>query len=824
MFIFKNEGVLTRILSFSAVFPIIFSNNYWWDFIPIGFFFISFGPMFIYYSLMLLQDYYKKGTLNTKYILLMGISSMLSFSSNAPVNANLIILALILPILVVSGNIKVRKIIVFYSVLLSLILFTNLWWIIPSYMAVSATGVSLGGSGNVYILLLNSQNANFFNILEYVHVDSPYIGLAGNLNLNNVIYATSIYLSVILLAFVAGTFFLPKEKFRRIYFLSLFSVLILDLLMMGINSPLKSVEIYLIDNNGILSEYLRGNPGTLYFALYFILTIIILVSAYIALKSYLETHKGNWHRAVVVVVLFLLIFSFISIAPQNYDGYAVPHYPYRSRMVVPYFDSEVAAFIKENSGQHYALLYPGGFLEQNITNGYDAYDILPSMIPQSLLIDEPGNNLILKNIYSYIDSSTMSENFTYYLYSENIKYIVIEGDIGGNYPFGFSPPPNYNYILSHLNDTFGVYLVKNFGPDYIYVAGRYPDGMISKAGIFSNNSIVNGDILPVKNITSEYYNDSFGNRTVFEPNATYNSNGITININQSSWRAISNLSYRYTGAEPIFYNSMPLDINTSNYNILMIKLKGNNNTVITPQLLTSSNVTLYSILNQSAHVLTGYPYNIRDNNNTATNEYGCDHYLMSNNTLTLLLLINSADPFLTIHYIYFSPGPLNKVYGSNLSFTIESMELANYFSSAYGMFLVKSKFAYNSNYTLKYTQTGYTDYYINATNISNGTNPIVLSLFTGYSQEWAVRSVSGVSSYKIIRLNNCTTGIVVYPKIGYNRLIFYVYFRPQSVFISIEYSLIASYAGFFSFMIAFYRKEDFMRISNRLKAYVWYKK
>lgn len=824
-FIFKNESMLTRILSLSAPFPIIFSNYYWWDFIPLGFFLISFGVMFIYYSLAFLEVYNKNNKFNYKYIFFMGIASMLSFSSSAPVNANLIILSLIMPLFVMSRNEDKRKVIIFYSILIGIVLFTNLWWIIPSYLAVLFTSgsiSSLGGSSNVYILMLNSYNANFFNVLEFVHTVSPYFGLSGSLNINNFVYGISVYLSMILLFFAIGSFFYSKEKMRKEYFLSVFFLVLLDLVMMGINSPLKSIEVYLIDNNGILSEYLRGDPGTLYWAFFFILTITITVSLYIILKPYLEKQRNRKSRAVIILILLLLIFSFISIAPQNYDGYAVPHYPYRSRMIVPNFDNEVATFLDENSGQHYALLYPGGFLEQNITNGYDAYDILPSMIPQSLLIDGPGNNLFLQNIYDYIDS-TITENLSYYLYSENVKYIVIEGDIGGNYPFGFSAPPDYNAILSHLNNTVGIQLVKNFGPDYIYQATRIPNGMISKVGIFSSSSIIDGDIVPLKNITKEYYDDSFSNRTVFEPNATLNNNGITININQTSWSIISNLSYRYTPAEPIFYNSIPLDINTSTYSVLIIKLKGNNNTVITPQLLISANVTIYSILNQSTHVPTGYPYDIRDNNYTATREYGCDHYLMSNKTLTLLLLINNADPALAIHYIYFSPAPLNRVYGSNLSFTIESLELGSYFSSAYGMARVSSLFPYNYNYSFNYTRSGYTDFRVSA-QITNGSLPIVLSLFTSYSPDWAIKPVTGINSSKIIRLNNYTTGIVIYPKTGYNKLIFYVYYKPQCVYINIEHSLVILYVGFFVLMMALYKKPYVLRTANRLWTYLGYKK
>jgi hypothetical protein len=818
-FIFKNDSMLTRILSFSAAFPVVFSNYYWWDFIPIGFFLISFGVMFLYYSLAFLDDYDKNNEFNYKYIFLMGIASMLSFSSSAPVNANLIILALIMPLFVISRNVRKRKIIIFYSIMLSIVLFTNLWWIIPSYMAVLFTTGSVssfGGSGNVYVLILNSYNANFFNVLEFVHTISPYFGLSGSLKINNIVYGLSVYMSMILLFFAVGSFVYPKEKLRKGYFLSVFFVLLLDLVMMGINSPLKSMEVYLIDNNGILSEYLRGDPGTLYLAFFFILTITITVSLYVILKPYIETHRNRKSKAIVVLVLLLLIFSFIAIAPQNYDGYAVPHYPYRSRMVVPSFDKEVATFIENNSGQHYTLLYPSGFLEQNVTNGYDAYDILPSMIPQSLVISGTGGNVMLENIYNYIGSSTLRENFAYYLYSENIKYVVVEGDIGGTYPFGFYPPPDYNDILSHLNSTVGIKLVKRMGPDYIYSTDKVPDGMVSKAAIFSNSSIIDGDIIPLKNITYEYYEDTFSNRTVYEPNATYNG-GINVNINKTSWNIISNLSYKYTEAEPIFYNSIPLNINTSIDSVLVVKLTGNNGTVLTPQLLTSSNITLYSILNQSTHIPTGYPYNIRGNNNTARSEYGGDHFLMSNKTLTMYILINKADPDKIIHYLYFSLEPLNKnLYGiGNLTFTIQSIELCTYFGSAYGMFLVNNSFDYNYNYTMNYTQTGYTDYYVSA-DVTNGSGPLVLSLFTAYSPYWAVKGVSGISSYRLIRLDTDTTGIVIYPEAGHKNLEFYIYYGPQNIYVSIEHSLIILYTVFFLSMIAMYKKEEIVKMSRRL--------
>lgn len=820
-FILKNDSTLTKVLSFAAAFPIIFSNYYWWDFIPIGFFLISFGAMFLYYLMAFLDSYDKNNSFNYKFLFLMGLASMLSFSSNAPVNADLIILALIMPLFIISKNTGKKKIIIFYLLMLIIILFTNLWWIIPSYMATIFQNISLGSSSNVYILMLNSHSASFFNILEYDHVASPYLGLAGNLTINSILFRASIYLSIVLLLIADGVFFMSKRKLRKEYFISLIFLIVLDIIMMGINSPLKSLEIYLIDTNGILSEYLRGNPGSFELVLFFILTALIIISVYILLESYMETHKGTKHKVLVILVLALLIFSFIAIAPQNYDGYAVPHYPYRARMVVPAFDTQVANFVEKNTGKSYTLLYPGGFLEQNITHGYDSYDILPSIIPQALLIDG-ARGTMLTNIYNYIGSGSLSENFSYYLYSQDIKYIVVEGGLGGNYPFGFSPPPDYNAILQHLNNTNGIKMVKKIGPDYIYEADIYPGSMISKAGIFSNSNIIDGDIIPIANITYEYFNDTFGNRTVYEPNGTYD-NGINVNINKTSYDIISNLSYRYTGAEPIFYNSIPLDINTSIDSVLILKLKGNDNTVITPQALTSSNITLYSIENSTDHVSTGYPYNdLRDNNDTATKEYACDYYLMSNNTMTMIINLNSAALGKTIHYIYFSPAALNEVYGSDLNFTIESMELGTYFSSAYGMFHVSNSFNYNYNYTVNYIKKGYTDYQVNA-DISNGTGPIVLSLFTAYSPYWEVKDISGVSSYSIIKLNNDTTGIVIYPESGSRSVKLDLFYGPQKTYVNIEYSLIIAYSLFFISMLILYRRvwttKTIKKMINRLKLF-----
>jgi hypothetical protein len=684
-------------------------------------------------------------------------------------------------------------------------------------MAVKLTGTSLGGPSNAYILYLNSHSANFFNIMEYLHVDSPYINLAGNLNINNIIYNISIYLSIILLSFVIKAFSF-KNKLRKEYFISFIFVIMLDIVMMGINSPIKSLEIYFINTNGILSEYLRGNPGTLEFAFVFTLTILILVSFYSILKPYVENNKKTGQKIIVILVLILLIFSFVATAPQNYDGYAVPHYPYRSRMVIPSFDYSVSKFIKNNSQNHYALLYPGGFLEQNITHGYDAYDILPSMVPQSMIIDNPSNTFI-KNIYNYIGSPTLKENFSYYLYSSNIKYIVIEGDIGGNYPFGFSPPPNYPQILNHMNNTNGIKLVKKFGPDYIYMNENYPQGMISKANAFSNSNIIDGNIIPIQNITYEYYNYSISNHTVYEPNAIYNYNGINVVINKTSWNIISNLSYRYTPAEPIFYNSIPLNINTSTDPVLIIKLKGNNNTVITPNALTSSNISLYAILNSTDHISTGYPYNsLRDNNNTATSEYGCDHYLMSNNSITMIINLNKASPTKNIHYIYFSPNALNEVPGSILNFTIESIQLGTYLSAPYGYFHVKLNVnsPFNDNYSMNYNKTGYTNYNINV-HIYHGNDPIVLALFTSYSPYWIINDASGISSYKIIKLNNDTTGIIIYPSNHSKNLEFNIYYQPQKTYLHIEDALIISYILFFASIGMLYNRNNISKFFKRFK-------
>jgi len=262
-----------------------------------------------------------------------------------------------------------------------------------------------------------------------------------------------------------------------------------------------------------------------------------------------------------------------------------------------------------------------------------------------------------------------------------------------------------------------------------------------------------------------------------------------------------------------------LNINTSTVPVLIIKLKGNNNTVLTPNALTSSNISLYAILNSTDHISTGYPYNsLRDNNNTATSEYGCDHYLMSNNSITMIINLQKASPTKNIHYIYFSPVALNEVPGSILNFTIESIQLGTYLSAPYGYFHVKLNVnsPFNDNYSMNYNKTGYTNYNINV-HIYHGNDPIVLALFTSYSPYWIINDASGISSYKIIKLNNDTTGIIIYPSNHSKNLEFNIYYQPQKTYLHIEDALIISYILFFASIGMLYNRNNISKFFKRFK-------
>jgi|GEM_PF-6125399 len=818
-------------------------NYYLWDFIPQGEILLGFGAMFLYYELKLFESYITNQKMNFTYIMFLFISSFFSFSVNVPFNLSLVLLSLILPIyLIIIYKFKeIIRIFYYFLFLLLFIIVPNLWWILPSYLQYKAIPNLLVPSYTLYVSINFLDSLRFlYNVYSNNYAHTYFVRYI-YYNVGNIMSYIPIILILLTLFF--------KFKNKIIYFFTLFIYIFFSLIFMGIKGPFDNILLYLISTNGIFNVILRNTATAFVFFYIFIITLIMLLSIFeilsskFILKKYLEKwniikninweNKINFKKIIVIFIIIIILTTSFSLAPQNFLGDASPHYPFRARMIVPEYEYQVADFLNKYATNSYALLYPGGFLEQNWSkNGYDAYDILPALADKALLITHYGQyvgqnyNWMLDYIYTYISSqSKPNSTFANLLYTLNIKYIVIEGEIGGNYPFSFYPPPNYEQILNKLNNTKNIKLVQRIGPDYIYESAleykgligiakklysnkEYLDGFINLTNNITlryynyNNSAIEGFFNPINNITLNYYNYSKIKSDVYILNSTY-MNGIYINLNSSYKNYLQNLSLPYG---LIYANALPLHINSSAYQYLVIRIRANNNTAFSISGLTTDVLNITNLRNASNYA----PLIPNDNYGWGNNQkimeaYGGDHFYSNNRTMTFIINLEKALPGnKELNYLIFGiypvanngsglrGVPLNQ-WPNNQTLLIQSIELGKTLDPPLDVFYSSENISLNVNITLSYRYISPEEYIVNVSGI-NSSLPILIVLHQTYSKYWIIKNKN--TEWKSICLDNGIQGFLIYPE-NQSNLKIEIYYSLQDQFNYIMYIVLLIYILFF---------------------------
>ncbi|MCL4480982.1 MAG: hypothetical protein M1113_05820, partial [Candidatus Thermoplasmatota archaeon] len=694
---------------------------YWWDGLSIDFLLLASGIIFLYYLMNEFERYLNGKKLS--FVRMSGISllSVPVFSMNIPGNISFVTLTVLLPLsLLFSKKVSTAKLIktaYFYFTLTPLLIVFNFWWLGPSAMFAllvhSFAGSSFAVSNNKGMFINYSRVLSFITLYRGLYgVYLPY-KLTG---LNSAVYymvgnvATYIIPATITLSLIF------KGKYLRIFVYFFISTFLVSLFFLGFNSPIYGLVLDPLLQNAVVLQGLRLTYYSFSIAFYILLIILDAIAitriatAFEQLHGftkdprrlflharYMKSGKSLHKIAIVLIVSILLFFPFTSISTPIYTGYGIPHSPYRARMIVPNYEYSLASYLNRNLNGSYALIFPGGFLEQNWSHGYDAFDILPSLLPSSLLIDG-ATNPTLAFVYSVISSGeAASQNLGNALPQLNIKYIVIEGDVGGPYPFPYSTAPNYPLILNSLNHTKGLVLDQIFGPDYIYKS-ELPQSMFSVAShIIPSRSLIDNYVVPVSNLTHNFYDTSaknspsydayletiLGNKTLLSEhstsvtyqffnysliNTTYTpphdfypvwNNGIFVSLNNSSKEFITlhPLPEPLNSLDPVYlYNGLPLDINTSKNPYLIINFSTNINTGFKIFADTSPTISNASVFNQNL-VLLGFPANsLGFGDAKLFNTYGGNTYSSPNESTTMLINLNQAlasSQNKTIHYILF---------------------------------------------------------------------------------------------------------------------------------------------------------------------------
>ena len=656
----SSVGSLLLVFNFSTLIL------YWFDTSPYGEFTIAMTALEVYFVTVSLENF-NDNILNYKYWIITLAISGLFLSANIPVNVSPLLISLSFPAMaMVSINkFKIKKVLKFYLIYIGIILTSNFWWYINSFI-VAKNLAPTSTLSNLYIFFFDSKNLTFENVTRglylyfYNHVNlSPtagwsnitkYIYISVGMTLYIIPLIILLTLIIVFISFVYKIIY-KKRVFDNVYlFLMVFISLIISiLLVMGSNSPMLPIfrDMFKIP---VLSLILRDPAWTFgeffyaYLILSFLLSITYFYNFFIYLQRKFLNKKTKYQRIFrnkklrllfVFVIILLVILPVLLENSAFYTGNAIPSSPYKDTFTPPSYEINTINFLKNRTIYQYALLVPGGFQILNVSHGYDSFDYIASSLPNNMIISDGGNN-VTSTIYDIIDSGTSYEykNFYKTMLNFDIKYIVIEGNMGSS-PFNVTIP-NYKNILKSLNNTNNISLDKKIGPNYIYKV----DGRANLVSV-SDNYLSETDFAPMNtfpyyNITEMYYNLSkfndaeFNHYSIFQ-NSTYTNNEIKISLNNTFRSYFYNETGRLNYATaigtrlviPTYMNIIPLNINTKYLPYLLLKFKTNVNTAISIDLITTKNITsgFYSDYVENSNYQAGYSYS-----NIYSSLYVINHY------------------------------------------------------------------------------------------------------------------------------------------------------------------------------------------------------
>ena len=656
---------------------------YWWDNVPAAFLLLGFGPAFLFYLLSFSSRLLRSGSVGVRLWAQLSATSILAFSVNVPFNISLLALAIVVP--VVAATItplkKIRRQDWLRTYLYSggTVLLTSLWWIVPDYLDSVLYPNYVGGQAsvgyNTQLFQVTTAPLTFSTILRGFY-NYGYPSYAHLSSVNAVYYNVAGVASILIPAGILIGLLLTRERKERALLLcGTIAILLLSLVVLGVNSPISPVLLWTLNSNSILLQAIRNPFISFGFALY-VLLLILVVNSVEAIGSWLvrpptdhptrptrgwnlatdlvrEVRVQPRHSGIVAagLVLLLLVLPFSSAAAALYAGDALPHSPWRARMQIPTYEYDVASYLSTHLGTSYALLYPGGFLEQNWTDGYDGYDILPSLLPSTLLIYDYGPgfvatpNQMLQFAYQSIGSGTTDlTNFSGLLQRLDVGYVVIEGQVGGSYPFGFQAPPEYSRILSSLNRTSGLELASTIGPDYLYRVAAPASLFASPTGWLPSSRILSDSMVPQLNLTQLYFNSTLLDTPLapfreFYP--TWTNGSIDFTLNESTKRALAKQQEPEPFSQiglPVSYNGAPININGTWFDQIAISFETNPATAVTFSLVTVpvlQNQTSASLA-QRTFYLGGKAANLGYGDSRLFSTYGADHFTSVNHSTLLV--------------------------------------------------------------------------------------------------------------------------------------------------------------------------------------------
>jgi hypothetical protein len=610
----------------------------WWDGIPNGFVMLAFGAPMLFYLTEAFEHTIRTGrTKWTSVALAIGFGSI-ALSVNIPSNLSLAFLGLTVPLFILRyrpslpSRAIVSRIGRYFLTVYPALLVTSLWWIYPSILQTQLSPGYLGSleglSGGTLLFQQSTAGLTMLKVFSGFY-GYGYASYAYNPTVNLMYWigggAASFFILVVPTAVVLAR---PRRSFWGAqYALSL--LLVIALVVTGVNSPIYSAILSPAANNALFLALLRTPYVTFGYAFFFVLIISFIEAASLILPWLLKNQEVTipvsslppnnfgrpqarlWRRSkshmalsTPFFVAFLLVFTpFALTSPAPLLGDALPGSPYQSHAQIPTFEYDTANYIEGNYDGQYVLLFPGGFIEQNWSYGYDGYDILPNLLTGLPVIDNyetgflAGSNGLLTLVYTTLQAGNFSGyNLSGLMELLGIKYLVVEGDVGGGFPFASTTEPDYPKLLSALNSSAGISLTARFGPNWVYQIEN-PNPLVTSAkAVIPSDSLGPNDTLSGINITSLYYNTTL----VSSPFAPAQNlfplwdGGIVLNLTpEIKSRYSSNPVGPPLGGSfpPTMFNGVPIRIDSSQWKCLTISFETNQYTAVDVSLLTAPSLT-----------------------------------------------------------------------------------------------------------------------------------------------------------------------------------------------------------------------------------------
>jgi hypothetical protein len=586
-----------------------------WDFIPIGVWFLALFPVEILLLLRLFRILDREERISIGHISAFLILTPLTLGANEPLALNFLYFVCVILIWKVSTTRSrlrlAASIIAGAVVLLSITL--NAFWIVPELGAAKAgLGGTAGYAANLFDFTSFTGQLNLVWALELRGMDQGVFSWYGPL------YDSPGSFSVLLLP-LALILIIPLIRLREVGLrLAQQSVLVLWLALLGaaaiytgVNSPIFNLGGQSLFLNPYVLQVVRNSADAVGVVLALLVALLFGFGVH-SLSDWLSAAASNrvglepqdsgsedhlqprprrrWRidtprgRAFLgnvclsAAVLLVLVPALLPAA----SGSLIAPAPYQSRTEVPSYVPALATYLNSHAQDEYTLLVPGGFQEQNWTeyggHGYDGYDILASEI-STPIIDGVGGGVggpavpLIQDAYSDLLLPPEDVSYGTLLSVLQVHYLVLEGGLGGSYPFGFPISDNITRMRLFLAAQPGLDLVNTFGPDYLYVnVNPAPAPVLSTSTV---SSVTSHSI----NITALWYN-----ATIARVQGVLTS-PVTPIRDQSGALAISaDVSEQLRGlsfpGDAVSFNSVPLNISLAQFPTLTISFATGNFTAV----------------------------------------------------------------------------------------------------------------------------------------------------------------------------------------------------------------------------------------------------